>query len=194
MNNYAIKLLEEKLKETEEQKDRIIEYKKESNLEKDIKAYDELIIELDVEIKDIKIVLDKFNYLIPKNKENVDREEILGNALTLWKERQTNIFVEESSELIIELSAINKIISKANRNSDSGLADPYALIKNIEFQKQIGLIMDELADVIVVCSQFQKYFEHNLNICIEKEILRLERRICNYIEQHTNKKFSGGKL
>lgn len=98
----------------------------------------------------------------------MEKNEIYKKCINLWgKDAQINMVIEESSELITELSKLIKYLMKLTRCKNDR---QYAMTKI--------LIEGEIADVEIMLNQMHLIFDDEMINKIKKEKLqRLEKRL-----------------
>lgn len=103
-------------------------------------------------------------------------------CLEKWGKFQIDMLVEETSELMIELNKLNKLISKLRRSNPD--LTPFDLINQLlnqyyetGYESLRQRIIDELADTIIMLSQFYPNFQNDLESWKKYKLERLEERI-----------------
>ena len=98
-------------------------------------------------------------------------------AIEKYPQYQVNMIVEESSELIIALGELNHYLMKLNRKSDTGVTAPEFLMEQNKFLDLTDHVAEELADVFIMLSQFDRSFQKLFKDWIKTKLERLEKRI-----------------
>lgn len=120
--------------------------------------------------------------LIPNSLNQI---EIFDKCIKYWKEKQIDMILEESSELMKEMNELNILIMKFKRRMEDTTAEQLRtlLIREYETGNDYSIIqriINELADYSIMLSQFFPEFEEKLFSMKKFKLQRLSDKITQY--------------
>ncbi len=113
-------------------------------------------------------------------KWNFDNRNVLyRNVLEKWDDKQIDMLIEESAELVKRLADITHLISKMRREKRKGTTLHYLELLNefLHQDQKITNLQDELADTIIMFVEFYPDFMENVVARIFFKLNRLDKRV-----------------
>ena len=109
--------------------------------------------------------------------------DLLQEAIAFWGKYQIDMIIEETSELMVEMNQLNKLIVKLRRKSNNSEIQPHELMDNNDFRVISAKIAEEMTDVIVVLSQFHSDFEAKMKSVKKIKLKKLEDNLMKSREE-----------
>ena len=113
-------------------------------------------------------------------KWNFDNRNVLyRNVLEKWDDKQIDMLIEESAELVKRLADITLLISKMRREKRKGTTLHYLELLNefLHQEEKITNLQDELADTIIMFDEFNPEFMEKVVARIFFKLNRLQKRV-----------------